>query len=61
MNFWSWLGLIMLTLITGCAPGYSAKGPAYEPSGPAMSGMTFENPETPAEAAQRIWSESAGR
>jgi hypothetical protein len=59
------LGLLLtiLVLLAGCAPGYYAKGPAYQEaaSAPAMTGMWFQNPETESQEETRIWHEEAGR
>jgi hypothetical protein len=56
-----WLRVTLLPLWGGCAPGYYASGPEYEPPAPVMSGMTYQNPETPEQEQLRIWRESMGR
>ena len=63
MKTWFWLLLAILTLMVGCAPGYSAKKPAYPEETPAFrgTGMLHQNPETGGEREGRIWSEESGR
>jgi len=63
MKTWACLILTLMAFTVGCAPGYYAKGPAYgeEAPAPKMSGMTYENPESPGEQEGRIWSEERGR
>ena len=63
MKTWFWLLLIMVTLTVGCAPGYSAKKPAYPEETPAYqdTGMLHQNPETDAEQGMRIWREESSR
>ena len=55
------LDLVMLTV--GCAPGYSAKKPAYPEETPAFRemGKGYQNPETGGEREGRIWREESGR
>jgi hypothetical protein len=60
MKIWIWL-LLIWTLLLGCAPGYYPKGPAYQPEAPALTGMSFKNPETSQEQESRIWREESGR
>jgi hypothetical protein len=58
MKTWVWLHVAILTLLTGCAPGYYEQGTPYqEPSG-SFSGMTYTNPETTEQYERRIWWES---
>jgi hypothetical protein len=61
----TWLGLLVtiLAFVVGCAPGYSAKRPAYPEETPAYrdTGMLHQNPETDAERDNRIWREESGR
>jgi hypothetical protein len=61
MKTWFWLLLAILTLMVGCAPGYS--GPAYQEETPAYRemGKGYENPESAGEREERIWSEESGR
>ena len=63
MKTWFWLLLTVVMLTVGCAPGYSAKKPAYPEETPASrgTGMLYQNPENGAEQGMRIWSEESGR
>ena len=63
MKTWFGLFLIMVMFTVGCAPGYSAKKPAYpeEPPADQAIGKGYENPESGAEQGMRIWREEAGR
>ncbi len=63
MKTWYGLLLISLTVMAGCAQGYSAKRPAaaVEPPAPQWTGATFQNPETDAERNARIWREESSR
>jgi hypothetical protein len=61
MKTWACFILAFLVFTVGCAPGYYAKGPAYEAPVEKMEPLTFSNPESPAETEMRIWSEEAGR
>jgi len=63
MKTWFWLLLAMVTLTVGCAPGYSAKKPAYPEETPAFqgTGMLHQNPESEAEQGMRIWREESSR
>jgi len=63
MKTWFWLLLTVVMLTVGCAPGYSAKKPAYPEETPAFrgTGMLFQNPETDAERDSRIGREESGR
>jgi hypothetical protein len=63
MKTWFGLLLAIVTLTVGCAPGYSAKKPAYPEETPAYreTGMLHQNPETGAEGGMRIWREESGR
>jgi hypothetical protein len=61
----TWFGLLLTVgvLMVGCASGDYARRPAYEER-PAASGdrrMWYQNPETDAEQANRIWSEESRR
>jgi len=60
-----WLLLILLAIMTGCAPGYYETGRGYQ-EGPAVpsqrfEGMSFDNPETAEEKSRRILQEGMGR
>jgi hypothetical protein len=61
----TWLGLLLTvgTFMVGCASGDYASRPASGERPPAFqeSGGWYQNPETDAGQANRIWSEEAGR
>jgi hypothetical protein len=61
----TWLGLLLTvsTLMVGCAAGDYARRPAPGESPPASgeTGMWYQNPETDAARASRIWSAESGR
>ena len=61
MKAWVWLLLTILILQVGCAPGYYASGASSPEPAPSLTGMTFQNPETPEEETDRIWRESMSR
>ncbi len=63
MKTWVWMLLTISTLLVGCAPGYYEKGSASQEQvqAPALTGMTYRNPETTEEQTMRIWRESIGR
>jgi hypothetical protein len=56
----TWFGLLLIvgTLMVGCASGDYARRPAYPEAAPAFreSGGWYQNPETDAGQANRIWS-----
>jgi hypothetical protein len=58
-----WFLLIILSLLSGCAPGYYAPRSSQldAASESQTAGMWFQNPETPAERDQRIWREESNR
>jgi hypothetical protein len=55
--------LTVVTLMVGCAPGYSGKKAAYSVEAPAYreTGMWHQNPESDSERDSRIWREESGR
>ena len=61
MKNWAWFLLTILILQAGCASGSYKSGPAPTEEAPSLTGMSFQNPETPEEQTQRIWGESRGR
>ena len=63
MKTWACAILTFLAFTVGCAQGYYDQRPAYPEaaSAPKMEGMSFNNPETPAERQMRIWGEERGR
>ena len=58
-----WFLVAILTLVIGCAPGYSAgkPGQALQPPTYEESWQGYQNPETNSEQANRIWREESGR
>ena len=60
----TWFGLLLIvgTFMAGCASGDYAR-PAYRESASASgdTGMWYQNPESDAAQANRIWSEESGR
>jgi hypothetical protein len=49
--------LLLTILLAGCAPGYYNQRPAYqeEETTKLYDAKMYQNPETEAEQAQRIW------
>jgi len=56
-----WLLLTILIHQVGCAPGYYGSGASSPEPAPSLSGMTFQNPETPEEQTNRILWEGMSR
>jgi hypothetical protein len=61
----TWFGLLLTvsTFMVGCASGDYAGRSAYGERPPAFqdSGMYYQNPESDAAQANRIWREESGR
>jgi hypothetical protein len=53
--------LLILHIMTGCAPGYYETGAPYQGPSERFEGMSFNNPETPEEKSMRILQEGMGR
>jgi hypothetical protein len=55
--------LAILMLLVGCAPGYYEKGQRYGEEAPGYyeTKQWYQNPESEAERAMRMWREDSGR